>query len=111
MNLFLYFFQNLEIIFRIIGGSRKRGYYFVGVQGNKKLISADPHFSQKTENNSEHYYETYHTNNLYLFKIKEMRCQFSLCVGAFNSQQFKEFLEDATWISENYKNSIKFEYK
>ena len=40
-----------------------------------------------------------------------MRCQFSLCVGAFNSQQFKEFLEDATWISENYKNSIKFEYK
>ena len=104
-------FSKFRNNFGIIGGNRKRGYYFVGVQGNKKLISADPHFSQKTENNSEHYYETYHTNNLYLFKIKEMRCQFSLCVGAFNSQQFKEFLEDATWISENYKNSIKFEYK
>lgn len=103
------FFSKFRNNLGIIGGNRKRGYYFIGMQGDEHLILADPHFSQKTEKNSEKYFETYHTDNLYLFKIKEMRCQFSLCVSAFNAQQLNEFLEDAKWFELNHQKVIKFE--
>lgn len=94
--------------FGMIGGNRKRGYYFIGIQGKDQLIIADPHFAQETKNNSEEFYETYHANNLYLFSIKEMRCQFSLCIGVFNAQQLNQFLEDAQFFT-HYKNFIKIE--
>lgn len=102
-------FSKFRNNFGIIGGNRRRGYYFIGIRGAKYLILADPHISQKTEENSENYYKTYHTNDLYLLNIKDMRCQFSVGVGAFNAQQLNEFLEDAKWLSQNCKNFIKFE--
>jgi hypothetical protein len=104
-----FFFSKFRNNLGIIGGNRRRGYYFVGMQGNDNLILADPHFSQKTEKNPEKYAETYRTDNFYLLNIKEMRCQFSLCVNAFNAQQLNEFLEDAKWFEQNFKKVIKFE--
>ena len=95
--------------FGMIGGNRKRGYYFIGIQGKEQLIIADPHFAQETHHNSEEYFETYHAKDLYLFDVKEMRCQFSLCIGAYNAQQFKEFLEDAESFQTNYNNLVKLE--
>ena len=103
------FFSKFRNNLGIIGGNRKKGYYFVGTQGPNHLILADPHFSQKTEKDPEKYSESYHTDNFYLLNIKEMRCQFSLCVSAFNSQQLNEFLEDAKWFQQNYEKVIKFE--
>ena len=108
-NVIPFFFSKFRNNLGIIGGNRRRGYYFVGMQGNDNLILADPHFSQKTEKNPEKYAETYRTDNFYLLNIKEMRCQFSLCVSAFNAQQLNEFLEDAKWFEQNFKKVIKFE--
>ena len=108
-NVIPFFFSKFRNNLGIIGGNRRRGYYFVGMQGNDNLILADPHFSQKTEKNPEKYAETYCTDNFYLLNIKEMRCQFSLCVCAFNAQQLNEFLEDAKWFEQNFKKVIKFE--
>ena len=102
-------FSKFRNNFGIIGGNKKRGYYFVGMQGSNYLISADPHFSQKTEKNSEKYYKTYHTNDFYLLNIEEMRCQFSLCISAFDANQLNEFLEDAKWFNQNFMTFIKFE--
>ena len=93
----------------MIGGNRKRGYYFIGIQGNEQLIIADPHFAQETHHNSEDYFETYHVKDLYLFDVKEMRCQFSLCIGAYNAQQLKDFLDDAEWFQNNCNNLVKLE--
>ena len=95
-------FSKFRNNFGMIGGNRKRGYYFIGIQGSDQLIIADPHFAQETHHNSEDYFETYHVKDLYLFDIKEMRCQFSLCIGAYNAQQLKEFLEDAEWFQNNF---------
>ena len=108
-NVIPFFFSKFRNNLGIIGGNRKRGYYFVGMQGNDKLILADPHFSQKTEKIPEKYAESYHTENFYLLNIKEIRCQFSLCVSAFNAQQLNEFLEDAKWFEQNFKKVIQFE--
>ena len=102
-------FSRFRNNFGIIGGNRRKGYYFIGIRGTDKLILADPHISQKTEENSDNYYKTYHINDLHLLNIKEMRCQFSLGIGAFNAIQLNEFLEDAKWFNQNYKNFIKFE--
>ena len=55
------------------------------------------------------YYESCRAKVLYLFNIPEMRCQFSLCVSIFDSQQLREFLEDVDWMSKNTNNFIKFE--
>ena len=102
-------FSKFRNNFGIIGGIKKRAYYFIGMQGNDKLIFVDPHYTQETKDNSEQYYETYFTENLYLLNIKEMRNQFSLGIGVFNNQQFNQFLEDAKWFSENFNNFIRFE--
>ena len=90
----------------IIGGIKKRAYYFIGINGDNKLIFADPHFSQETKDNSEEYFETYDSKNLYLLDIKDMRCQFSIGIGVFSSIHINQFLEDAKWFADNYKNFI-----
>ena len=79
----------------IIGGIKKRAYYFIGINGENKLIFVDPHYPQETKDNCDEYYETYNTKNFYLLDIKDMRSQFSLGIGIFGSRQFNEFLEDA----------------
>ena len=71
----------------------------------------DPHYPQETKDNCDEYYETYNTKNFYLLDIKDMRSQFSLGIGIFGSHQFNEFLEDAKWFSNNYKNVIDFDNK
>ena len=93
----------------IVGGIKRRAYYFIGMQGNNNIIFVDPHITQETKDNSEKYYETYHTNNLYVLDIKEMRCQFSLGIAVFNARQFNQFLEDAKWFNNNYKEVITFD--
>ena len=93
----------------MVGGNRKRGYYFIGVQGEDNLIIADPHFTQDTVMTEDKFYDSCNAQNLYLFGINEMRCQFSLCVSIFDSQQLREFLEDVQWMSNHDKSFIRFE--
>jgi len=95
----------------IIGGIKKRAYYFIGIQGDDKLIFADPHLTQEIKDNLDEYYKTCYADNIYLLDIKEMRCQFSLAIGVFNTKQFNEFLEDAKWFNETFKDFIKFDNK
>ena len=101
-------FNNFRNNLGIIGGIKKRAYYFIGVQDNK-LIFVDPHYTQETKDNKEKNIKTYLTKHLYLLDIKEMRCQFSLAIGVFDAQQFNQFLEDVKWFSQNTKDFIKLE--
>ena len=101
-------FNNFRNNLGIIGGIKKRAYYFIGVQDNK-LIFVDPHHTQEIKDNKEKNLKTYLTKHLYLLNIKEMRCQFSLAIGVFNAQQFNHFLEDVKWFSQNTINFIKLE--
>ena len=112
------FYDVIPLIFRkfrnnlgIIGGIRKRAYYFIGINGDNKLIFVDPHLSQETKDNCQKYFETYNSKELFLLDIKDMRCQFSIGIGVFSSVQFNQFLEDAKWFSNNYEHFIRFENK
>ena len=110
-NIIPLIFSKFRNNFGFIGGIKKRAYYFIGIQGDKKLIFADPHITQDTKTNFEEYYETCYAENVYLLDIKEMRSQFSLAIGVYNSVQFNQFLEDAKWFSNNYEHFIRFENK
>ena len=117
-NLNPQYYQAIPLLFSkfrnnigIIGGIKRRAYYFIGMKGNNKIIFVDPHITQETKDNSEKYYETYYTNNLYLLDIKEMRCQFSLDITIFNGNQFNQFLEDAKWFSNYYMELTSFNNK
>jgi hypothetical protein len=97
--------------FGIIGGIKKRAYYFIGMQGKNRLIFADPHLTQETKDNCEKYYETYNVPNIYSLDIKEMRCQFSFAIGVFSIKQLENFLDDAKWFSLNHKDVISIDDK
>jgi len=101
-------FNNFRNNLGVIGGIKRRAYYFIGVQDNK-LIFVDPHHTHEIKDTKEKNLKTYLTKHLYLLHIKEMRCQFSLAIGVFNAQQFNHFLEDVKWFSNNTQNFIHLE--
>ena len=48
-------------------------------------------------------YESYYTENTYLLNIKELSSELTLGIGIYNFNQFKQFLEDIKWFSDNFK--------
>ena len=88
--LFKQFHNNLGFV----SGKKKRAYYFIGIQGNDKLIFVDPHYNQQLSNNFDKDYETYYTDNYYLMDIKELSSEFTFGIGIFNSHHFIQFLDD-----------------
>jgi len=105
--LFKKFHNNLGFV----SGKKNRAYYFIGVQGNNKLIFADPHYNQQITNNSDRDYESYYTDYLYLLDIKDLSAELTLGIGIFSSRQFTQFLDDLKWFKDNLKdlNLISFE--
>ena len=95
--LFKKFHNNLGFV----SGKRNRAYYFIGVQGDNKLIFADPHYNQYVTNNADRDYESYYTDNLYLLDIKDLSSELTLGIGIFNSRQFTQFFDDLKWFNEH----------
>ena len=94
-------FSKFRNNFGFVGGKKDRAYYFIGVQGDNKLIFVDPHLNQQMNNDFEKDYESYYTENLYLLDIKELTSSFTFAIGIFNSNQFSQFIEDLKWFDKN----------
>ena len=94
-------FSKFRNNFGFVGGKKDRAYYFIGVQGDSKLIFVDPHLNQQMNNDFEKDYESYYTENLYLLDIKELTSSFTFAIGIFNSNQFSQFIEDLKWFDKN----------
>ena len=87
-----------------MSGKKNRAYYFIGIQGNNKLIFVDPHYNQQTTNNSDKDYESYYTDNLYLLDIKDLSEELTLGIGIFNSKHFTQLFDDIKWFNDNLKD-------
>ena len=104
------FYEVIPLLFKkfhnnlgFVSGKRNRAYYFIGIDGNNKLIFADPHYNQQITNDVDKDYESYYTENLYLLDIKDMSSELTLGIGIFNSVQFTQFFDDLKWFTDNLK--------
>jgi len=93
-----------------VGGKKDRAYYFIGMQGDKKLIFVDPHVNQQTENDFEKDYKSYFTENLYLLDMQDLTSSFTFAVGIFNYTHLVHFIEDLAWCNDHdkYKQFLYF---
>ena len=103
-------FRKIRHNFGIVGGRNNRAYYFIGIQGDHKLIFSDPHLNQEITGNIKKDREKYYNENLYLMDIKEMSSSFSLAVGIFNRMHLIQFFEDIDWFNKSeFKECLYFE--
>ena len=109
-NLDPMFYKVIPLLFKkfhnnlgFVSGKKNRAYYFIGIDGNNKLIFADPHYNQQITNDVDKDYQSYYTENLYLLDIKDMSSELILGIGIFNSVQFTQFFDDLKWFSDNLK--------
>ena len=106
-NLIPLIFRKIRHNFGIVGGRNNRAYYFIGVQGDNKLIFSDPHLNQEITGNLLKDNEKYFNENLYLMDIKEMSSSFSFGVGIFNKNHLMQFFEDIDWFNKSeFKDCI-----
>ena len=94
-------FKKIRHNFGIVGGRNNRAYYFIGIQGDNKLLFSDPHLNQEITGNLFKDYEKYYNENLYLMDIKEMSSSFSFAVGIFNKNHLMHFFEDINWFNKS----------
>ena len=111
------FYDFIPLIFKkfrnnygFVSGKKNRAYYFIGIQGDNKLIFVDPHLNQEMSDSFEKDYDSYYTENLYLLDIKEISSSLTFSVGIFNEKHLGQFFEDLKWFDQNdkYKNTIYF---
>ena len=96
-------FSKFRNNFGFVGGKKDRAYYFIGIQGDNKLILVDPHLNQQMNNDFEKDYDSYNTQDLYLLDINELSSSFSFAIGIFNSTHFSQFIEDFNWFAKDNK--------
>ena len=106
------FFDFIPLLFKkvhnnigFVSGKKNRAFYFIGCNGNKKLIYADPHLNQKADEKDICSYEI---KDLYLLDIKELCSGLTLGININNSTDLKILIYDLYWLSKNYPNIISF---
>ena len=87
---------------------KNRAYYFVGLNGNGKLIFVDPHFNQKVEEYNNNLF-SYNIPELYILNINELSGELTVGIAISDLDDFKLFVEDMEYLSNNFPNFIKFE--
>ena len=90
-------------------GKKKKAFYFIGCNGNGKLIFVDPHLNQKIENfNDKTEMLSYNITDLYLLDISELSSELTIGVSISNYDDLNLLLEDLKYFSETYPNFIIF---
>lgn len=90
-----------------VSGKKNRAYYFVGCNGDGRLIFADPHFNQKVEEYNGNLL-SYNIPELYLLNVSELSGELTLGIAIYDLNDFKQLIEDLEYLSENFPNFIRF---
>ena len=88
-----------------VSGKRNKAFYFIGFNGDNKLIYADPHLNQKADNDD---ISSYEIKDLYLLKIKDLSSGITIGININNSTDFQMLISDLQWFNKNYSMIIKF---
>ena len=104
-NIIPLFLQKFNNNIGFVSGKKNKAFYFIGINGDNKLIYADPHLNQKADNDD---ISSYEIKDLYLLPIKELSSAFTLGININNSTDLKMFINDCQWFNLNYSNVIQF---
>ena len=105
-NIITLIFSKIHNNIGFVSGKKNRAYYFIGSNGDGRLIFADPHFCQKVEEKDN--LLSYNIPELYLLNVKELSSELTIGVAIFDINDFKIFIEDLEYLHKNYPNFIRF---
>ena len=98
-------FQKFHNNIGFVSGKKNKAFYFIGINGDNKLIYADPHINQKVENDDVLSYEI---KDLYLLDIKELSSGITFGININNSTDFKILIYELQWFYKNHSNILTF---
>ena len=106
-NIIPIIFSKIHNNIGFVSGKKNRAFYFVGYNGDGKLIFADPHFNQKVEEYNENLL-SYNVSELYILKVNELSGELTLGIAICDLDDFKVLIEDLEYLSANFPDFIKF---
>lgn len=98
-------FQKIHNNIGFVSGKKNKAFYFIGFNGDNKLIYADPHLNQKIEDND---ITSYEIKDLFLLNVKDLSSGITLGININNSNDFKTLAYDLDWFYKNYPSIITF---
>ena len=106
-NIIPLIFSKIHNNIGFVSGKKNRAYYFIGCNGDGKLIFVDPHFNQKVEEYNDNLL-SYNIPELYILNISELSGELTLGIAIYCLEDFKLLVEDLQYLSDNFPNFIRF---
>jgi hypothetical protein len=104
-NIITLIFSKIHNNIGFVSGKKNRAYYFIGSNGDGRLIFVDPHFCQKVEEKDN--LLSYNIPELYLLNVNELSSELTVGIAIFDKNDFKIFIEDLEYLHNNYPNFIR----
>jgi len=107
-----YYFDKIPLLFKkfhnnigFVSGKKNKAFYFIGFNGDNKLIYADPHLNQKADIFD---ISSYEVKDLYLLNVKELSSSLTIGININNSTDFKILIYELQWFYKNHSNILTF---
>ena len=107
-----YYYNIIPLLFEkfhnnigFVSGKKNKAFYFIGFNGDNKIIYADPHLNQRAEING---FSTYEIKDLYLLDVKELSSSLTIGINVNNSTDLKILVSELQWFHKNHPNVINF---
>lgn len=107
-----YYYDIIPLLFEkfhnnigFVSGKKNRAFYFIGFNGDNKIIYADPHLNQRAENDD---IASYEIKDLYLLNVKELSSGLTIGININNSTDLKILLSELQWFCKNHSNVMTF---
>ena len=97
-------FHKIKNNIGFVSGKNTKAFYFIGCNGDKKLIYVDPHLNQKVENQIN--YVSYNIPTMYLLDVKELSSELTVGINISTSNDLKQFFTDIKWFNDNIQNFL-----
>jgi len=106
-NIIPLIFSRISNNIGFVSGKKNRAYYFVGCNGDGRLIFADPHFNQKVEEYND-FLSSYNVPELYILNKSELSGELTLGIAIYDIDDFKVLIEDLEYLTNNFPNFLRF---
>ena len=107
-----FYFDKIPLLFQrfhnnigFVSGKKNKAFYFIGFNGDNKLIYADPHLNQKADIFD---ISSYEVKDLYLLNVKELSSSLTIGININNSTDFKILIYELQWFYKNHSNILTF---
>ena len=106
-NIISIIFSKIHNNIGFVSGKKNRAYYFIGCNGDGKLIFVDPHFNQKVEEYKD-FLLSYNIPELYILNVNELSGELTLGIAIYDLDDFKILIEDLEYLSSTFPYFITF---